>query len=167
MVGGGGTAVMGLADPQLPVEFSPSPDGEKGRINFVATHKPSYSVPLTSKQADQTLRIACLTRPYPDSDFANSRRLHSSLGVAGREKNWGGRGEGERGHEGYLKDEGDVGLVGSPPLVCRVDPHNLPLFDGVFDLGLGLYLVGPFTHVGMVRSDGVCLVTVNQCGGMK
>ncbi|GER48212.1 S-adenosyl-L-methionine-dependentmethyltransferases superfamily protein [Striga asiatica] len=56
-----------------------------------------------------------------------------------------------------------VELVGSPPLVTRADPHNLPFFDGVFDLGLGLYLdraLFPGRFVGQmertVRSGGVC-----------
>ena len=33
-----------------------------------------------------------------------------------------------------LKDVTGVELVDSPPLVSRADPHNLPFFDGVFNL---------------------------------
>ncbi|KAG8391819.1 hypothetical protein BUALT_Bualt01G0226600 [Buddleja alternifolia] len=39
-----------------------------------------------------------------------------------------------------VEDVTAVEIVDSPPLVSRADPHNLPFFDGAFDLGLGLYL---------------------------
>ncbi|KAL3615251.1 hypothetical protein CASFOL_040912 [Castilleja foliolosa] len=70
-----------------------------------------------------------------------------------------------------LEDVTGVELVESPPLVSRADPHNLPFFDGIFDLGLGLYLdrsLFPGRYVGQiertVRSGGVCVVTVEECG---
>ncbi|MCL7032750.1 hypothetical protein MKW94_012523 [Papaver nudicaule] len=43
-----------------------------------------------------------------------------------------------------------VELVESPPLVSRADPHNLPFFDGVFDLGT-------------IRPGGVVVVVVEEC----
>ncbi|EYU43104.1 hypothetical protein ABFS82_08G114300 [Erythranthe guttata] len=64
-----------------------------------------------------------------------------------------------------------VELVDSPPLVSRADPHNLPFFDGIFDLGFGVYLdraLFPGRYVGQiertVRVGGVCVVTVEECG---
>lgn len=63
-----------------------------------------------------------------------------------------------------------VELVESPPLVSRGDPHNLPFFDGVFDLGLGVYLdraLFPKRYVKQiertVRGGGICVVTVEEC----
>ncbi|KAK6141158.1 hypothetical protein DH2020_025098 [Rehmannia glutinosa] len=70
-----------------------------------------------------------------------------------------------------VEDVTGVELVDSPPLVSRADPHNLPFFDGIFDLGLGLYLdraLFPGRYVGQiertVRSGGVCVVTVEESG---
>ncbi|CAA0825090.1 S-adenosyl-L-methionine-dependent methyltransferases superfamily protein [Striga hermonthica] len=70
-----------------------------------------------------------------------------------------------------VEDVTGVELVESPPLVSRADPHNLPFFDGIFDLGLGLYLdraLFPGRFVGQmertVRAGGVCVVTVEECG---
>ncbi|KAL7142263.1 hypothetical protein ABFS83_08G112200 [Erythranthe nasuta] len=64
-----------------------------------------------------------------------------------------------------------VELVDSPPLVSRADPHNLPFFDGIFDLGFGVYLdraLFPGRYVAQiertVRIGGVCVVTVEECG---
>lgn len=64
-----------------------------------------------------------------------------------------------------------VELVGSPPLVSRADPHNLPFFDGIFDVGLGVYLdraLFPDRYVGeierTVRRGGFCVVAVEECG---
>ncbi|KAL8045407.1 hypothetical protein ABFX02_08G112200 [Erythranthe guttata] len=64
-----------------------------------------------------------------------------------------------------------VELVDSPPLVSRADPHNLPFFDGIFDLGFGVYLdraLFPGRYVAQiertVRVGGVCVVTVEECG---
>lgn len=70
-----------------------------------------------------------------------------------------------------VEDITAVELVESPPLVSRADPHNLPFFDGSFDLGFGVYLdraLFPRRYVGQiertVRSGGVCVVTVEECG---
>lgn len=59
----------------------------------------------------------------------------------------------------------------SPPLVSGADPHNLPFFDGIFDLGFGVYLdraLFPMRYVGQiertVRIGGFCVVTVEECG---
>ncbi|KAH6795982.1 hypothetical protein C2S51_036968 [Perilla frutescens var. frutescens] len=70
-----------------------------------------------------------------------------------------------------VEDVTGVELVESPPLVSRADPHNLPFFDGIFDLGFGAYLdraLFPARYVGQiertVRSGGVCVVAVEECG---
>lgn len=64
-----------------------------------------------------------------------------------------------------------VELVDSPPLVSRADPHNLPFFDGVFDLGFSAHLdqaLFPSRYAAemerTVRVGGVCLVAVEECG---
>ncbi|XAR55433.1 hypothetical protein NMG60_11035500 [Bertholletia excelsa] len=64
-----------------------------------------------------------------------------------------------------------VELVDSPPLVSRADPHNLPFFDGVFDLGFSAHLdqaLFPSRFAAemerTVRKGGVCAVTVEECG---
>ncbi|KAL6538236.1 hypothetical protein OROGR_012224 [Orobanche gracilis] len=69
-----------------------------------------------------------------------------------------------------VEDVVGVELFDSPPLVSRSDPHNLPFFDGIFDLGLGLHLdraLFPARYVGQiertVRIGGVCVVTVEEC----
>ncbi|KAL6561367.1 hypothetical protein OROMI_016968 [Orobanche minor] len=66
-----------------------------------------------------------------------------------------------------VEDVVGVELFDSPPLVSRSDPHNLPFFDGIFDLGLGLHLdraLFPAPYVAQiertVRIGGVCVVTV-------
>ncbi|KAG6420433.1 hypothetical protein SASPL_116960 [Salvia splendens] len=70
-----------------------------------------------------------------------------------------------------LRDAGveDVTGVESPPLVSRADPHNLPFFDGIFDLWFGAYLdlaLFPARYVAQiertVRSGGVCVVAVAE-----
>ena len=64
-----------------------------------------------------------------------------------------------------------VEIVESPPLVSKADPHNLPFFDGVFDLGFG----GAFDRAlfpgryaeemeRTVKVGGVCVVAVEECG---
>ncbi|KAL2493959.1 S-adenosyl-L-methionine-dependent methyltransferase superfamily protein [Forsythia ovata] len=70
-----------------------------------------------------------------------------------------------------VSDVTGVELVDSPPLVSRADPHNLPFFDGVFDFGFSGYLdraLFPGRYVGemerTVRSGGVCVVAVEECG---
>ncbi|KAL1562394.1 hypothetical protein AAHA92_04978 [Salvia divinorum] len=70
-----------------------------------------------------------------------------------------------------VEDVTGVELVESPPLVSRADPHNLPFFDGIFDLGLGAYLdlaLFPGRYVAQiertVRRGGVCVVAVAECG---
>ncbi|KAL3509604.1 hypothetical protein ACH5RR_029005 [Cinchona calisaya] len=64
-----------------------------------------------------------------------------------------------------------VEVVDSPPLVSRADPHNLPFFDDVFDFGFSGYLdraLFPARYVEemerTVRSGGVCMVAVEECG---
>ncbi|KAL0399443.1 UNVERIFIED_CONTAM: hypothetical protein Sradi_2287600 [Sesamum radiatum] len=69
-----------------------------------------------------------------------------------------------------VEDVTGVELVESHPLVNRADPHNLPFFDGVFDVGVGAYLdrsLFPGRYVWhierTVRRGGVCVVTVEEC----
>ncbi|EPS61802.1 hypothetical protein M569_12989, partial [Genlisea aurea] len=64
-----------------------------------------------------------------------------------------------------------VEIVESPPLVSRADPHNLPYFDGSFDLGVGLYLdraLYPKRYAAQiertVRGGGYCVVSVEDSG---
>lgn len=70
-----------------------------------------------------------------------------------------------------LHDVTGVELVDSPPLVKRADPHNLPFFDGVFDLGFSAHLdlaLFPSRYVRemerSVRVGGVIVVCVEECG---
>ncbi|KAI3787852.1 hypothetical protein L2E82_00332 [Cichorium intybus] len=64
-----------------------------------------------------------------------------------------------------------VELVDSPPLVSRADPHNLPFFDGVFNLGFSAHLdqaLFPWRYVKelerTVMVGGVIVVCVEECG---
>lgn len=70
-----------------------------------------------------------------------------------------------------VKDVTGVELVDSPPLVSRADPHNLPFFDGIFDLGFSAHLdqaLFPSRYAAemerTVRVGGVCVVVVEECG---
>lgn len=70
-----------------------------------------------------------------------------------------------------VADVTGVELVDSPPLVSRADPHNLPFFDGSFDVALGVYLdraLFPDRYVGeierTVRRGGFCVVAMEECG---
>ncbi|KZV19514.1 hypothetical protein F511_06376 [Dorcoceras hygrometricum] len=70
-----------------------------------------------------------------------------------------------------VADVTGVELVDSPPLVSRADPHNLPFFDGIFDLAFGVYLdraLFPGRYVGeierTVMRGGYCVVAVEECG---
>ncbi|KAJ4971057.1 hypothetical protein NE237_004156 [Protea cynaroides] len=63
-----------------------------------------------------------------------------------------------------------VELIDSPPLVSRADPHNLPFFDGVFDVAFSAHLAEalfPSRFVTemerTVRSGGVCVLLVEKC----
>ncbi|KAI3696375.1 hypothetical protein L1987_79389 [Smallanthus sonchifolius] len=69
-----------------------------------------------------------------------------------------------------LHDVTGVELVDSPPLVSRADPHNLPFFDRVFDLGFSANLdqaLFPSRYVRelerTVRVGGVVVVCVEVC----
>ncbi|KAK9924620.1 hypothetical protein M0R45_032981 [Rubus argutus] len=64
-----------------------------------------------------------------------------------------------------------VELLDSPPLVSRADPHNLPFFDDVFDLGFSARLAEALFPSRFaaemertVRPGGVCAVVVDECG---
>ncbi|KAK6918928.1 hypothetical protein RJ641_017350 [Dillenia turbinata] len=64
-----------------------------------------------------------------------------------------------------------VEVVDSAPLVSRADPHNLPFFDDVFDLGYSGHLAEalfPLRFAGelerTVRSGGVVVVVMEECG---
>lgn len=70
-----------------------------------------------------------------------------------------------------VKDVTGVELVDSLPLVSRADPHNLPFFDGVFDLGFSAHLdqaLFPRRFAGemerIVREGGICMLAVEECG---
>ncbi|PSS16021.1 Sensor histidine kinase HK [Actinidia chinensis var. chinensis] len=70
-----------------------------------------------------------------------------------------------------LKDVSGVELVDSPPLVSCADPHNLPFFDGVFDLGFSAQFdraLFPWRYAAemerTVRAGGACVVAVEACG---
>lgn len=64
-----------------------------------------------------------------------------------------------------------VEIVESPPLVSKADPHNLPFFDGVFDLGFSGFFdraLFPGRYAEemerTVKVGGVCVVAVEECG---
>lgn len=64
-----------------------------------------------------------------------------------------------------------VELVDSPPLVSQADPHNLPFFDSVFDLGFSGFFdraLFPDRYAAemerTVRVGGACAVAVEECG---
>ncbi|RYR21697.1 hypothetical protein Ahy_B03g067021 [Arachis hypogaea] len=70
-----------------------------------------------------------------------------------------------------VEDVTGVELVDSPPLVQRADPHNLPFFDGAFDLAFSARLdeaLFPARFAAemerTVRSGGSCVVAVAECG---
>ena len=63
-----------------------------------------------------------------------------------------------------------IELIDSPPLVSRVNPHNLPFFDNVFDFVFSDYMaealflsrfVSEIERTG--RPDGVCIIVVEEC----
>lgn len=73
-----------------------------------------------------------------------------------------------------INDATGVELVESPPLVSRADPHNLPFFDGAFDLVFSAHLddaLFPKRYVAemerTIRAPGVCVVVVEECGGYE
>jgi SAM-dependent methyltransferase len=73
-----------------------------------------------------------------------------------------------------VSDVTGVEIVDSLPLVKRADPNNLPFFDGVFDLAFSAHLeeaLFPLRIVGemerTVRNGGVCVVVVEECGGVE
>ncbi|KAI7979934.1 hypothetical protein LOK49_Contig218G00006 [Camellia lanceoleosa] len=96
------------------------------------------------------------------TDLQTLNHLHNSAGA---------------GHEVMALKQIGVGdvtgveLVDSPPLVSRADPHNLPFFDGVFDLGFSAHLDEELFRERFaaemertVRVGGVCVVAVEECG---
>lgn len=63
-----------------------------------------------------------------------------------------------------------IELVDSPPLVSRADPHNLPFFDGAFDLAFTAHFAEalfPFRFVyemeRTVTVGGVCVIVIEEC----
>ncbi|XP_061369557.1 uncharacterized protein LOC133312392 [Gastrolobium bilobum] len=70
-----------------------------------------------------------------------------------------------------VEDVTGVELVESPPLVSRADPHNLPFFDGAFDLAFtarfdqALFPARFASEMERAaRPGGVCFVLVEECG---
>ncbi|XVF37180.1 hypothetical protein REPUB_Repub19eG0123900 [Reevesia pubescens] len=70
-----------------------------------------------------------------------------------------------------LEDVTGVELLESLPLVSRADPHNLPFFDGAFDVAFTGHLAEalyPMRYAGemerTVRKGGLCVVVVDECG---
>ncbi|KAK1303674.1 hypothetical protein QJS10_CPB11g01115 [Acorus calamus] len=68
-----------------------------------------------------------------------------------------------------VRDVTGVEIFDSPPLVSRADPHNLPFFDGVFDVGYSSGLdeaLFPTRFASemerTVRIGGVCVVVVGR-----
>ncbi|KAI9177448.1 hypothetical protein LWI28_015360 [Acer negundo] len=71
-----------------------------------------------------------------------------------------------------VSDVTGVEVIDSLPLVSRADPHNLPFFDGIFDLAFTAHLAEalfPLRFVEemerTVRNGGSCVVVVERCGG--
>ncbi|KAG7983520.1 hypothetical protein I3843_04G110300 [Carya illinoinensis] len=70
-----------------------------------------------------------------------------------------------------VSDVTGVELVDSPPLVSPTDPHDLPFFDGAFDLACTGHLeeaLFPARFISemerSVSDNGVCVVVVQECG---
>ncbi|TYI83000.1 hypothetical protein E1A91_D05G260900v1 [Gossypium mustelinum] len=70
-----------------------------------------------------------------------------------------------------LKNVIGVELIESLPLVSRANPHNLPFFDGAFDVAFTGHLMAalyPLRNAEemerTVRNGGVCVVVVDECG---
>ncbi|XP_052177607.1 uncharacterized protein LOC127791669 [Diospyros lotus] len=77
-------------------------------------------------------------------------------------------------HQIGVADVTAVEVIDSPPLVRRADPHNLPFFDGVFDLGFTAYFdlaLFPERFAAemerTVRVGGVCVVAMEECGSSE
>lgn len=69
-----------------------------------------------------------------------------------------------------VKDVTGVEIMDSPPLVSRADPHNLPFFDGVFDMAFSAHFdkaLFPSRYAKemerTVRPGGVCVLVVDEC----
>ncbi|MCL7042256.1 hypothetical protein MKW94_027998 [Papaver nudicaule] len=69
-----------------------------------------------------------------------------------------------------VTDVTGVELIESPQLVSRADPHNLPFFDGVFDLGFTAHFTEalfPYRFVyeleRTIRPGGVVVLVVEEC----
>ncbi|XVE60129.1 hypothetical protein DITRI_Ditri05aG0102400 [Diplodiscus trichospermus] len=69
-----------------------------------------------------------------------------------------------------LEDVTGVELIQSLPMVSRVDPLNLPVFDGAFDVAFSGYLADalyPTRYAGemerTVRKGGLYVVVVDEC----
>ncbi|KAK7263571.1 hypothetical protein RJT34_31163 [Clitoria ternatea] len=69
-----------------------------------------------------------------------------------------------------VDDVTGVELLDSPPLVSRADPHNLPFFEGAFDLAFSARFdeaLFPARFAAemerVVRPDGACFVLVAEC----
>ncbi|KAJ4754502.1 S-adenosyl-L-methionine-dependent methyltransferases superfamily protein [Rhynchospora pubera] len=77
--------------------------------------------------------------------------------------------------ESGVTDVTGVDVIDYPPLVQRADPHNLPFFDGVFDLGFSDGLVGalyPIRFVGELertvrRGGAVVLVVAREVANVE
>lgn len=70
-----------------------------------------------------------------------------------------------------IDDVTGVEVVESSPVVSRADPHNLPFFDGAFDLVFSAHFseaLYPGRYVEemerTVRKDGVSVVVVEESG---
>ncbi|XWS23555.1 hypothetical protein CRYUN_Cryun28dG0025100 [Craigia yunnanensis] len=70
-----------------------------------------------------------------------------------------------------LEDVTGVELIESLPLVSRANPHNLPFFDGAFDVAFTGHLeeaLYPMRYAGemerTLRKGGLCVVLVDECG---
>ncbi|XVF39076.1 hypothetical protein PTKIN_Ptkin01aG0006700 [Pterospermum kingtungense] len=70
-----------------------------------------------------------------------------------------------------VEDVTGVELIESLPLVSKADPHNLPFFDGAFDVAFTCHLTEalyPMRYAGemerILKKGGVSVVVVDECG---
>ncbi|GMI82984.1 hypothetical protein like AT2G16030 [Hibiscus trionum] len=169
------TVSLFLQIPKTGIPSTPSTTTQKPRLRFpnsTCDSTPRRYLPLSKKNARLWSSKSWMTQVSSFTQFFT--QLHQ-MGLLNKHSKVLCVSAGA-GHEvmalSKMGLEGAIGVevIESLPLVSRANPHNLPFFDGAFDVAFSGHLMEalyPMRYAGemerTVRKGGLCVVVVDEC----